>query len=414
LILAVFLAKAVGLKDAQEMRKFQAQLQQNQQMKLNQENSPLLEDSKDQRDAQAPPERNLEFEFDMIRDLHAKIVWSSSENLQRLNDVMQGWLESGDRGLFKAACLMDVLISFGGRSEKQNRLPFEWSMTVPATFQKKMRDVFLKMTTLENPEKIKILDEVYWDLVTLKVLGERNLKQPFQYISAIPVSEMKTLLDQQNPRMRTLVVLHMPEDVRDDYMKTLPLPAKKEIFEQTIQMEKVLATDIETASEALKFEVKRGSKETDAQSVSLRSMAPKLLESMSVRDEISLLKEISRSLSDGGLSLKRNFPSLAFINEWPDAKAKMVFMSASMDEVLTLLRMMPEVREKILPLCAPRVREIVSEDLKKEDQASPEAKEKSLASLKLRLLQVINQENIHLEEIFPDGSSFAGGHRAAS
>lgn len=414
LILVVLLFKFVGSKDALEERRLKAQLQQQQQMKLQQEQprevAPLEEDKPA---LPEPPARDLSFELDVARELQAKIIWSSSENFQRLNEVLHGWLETGERGLFKAACLMDILISYGGKQGADRPLPFEWSMAVPPTFRKQMRQVFERMAALELPEKIRILEEVYWDLVSIKVLGANALAQPFQFVSAIPMSEMKTILAGQNPRMRTLVVLHMPEEQREDYFKLLPIEGKKEIFEQTIQMEQVLNTDIETASETLKFEVKKVG-QGDARTVSLRSMAPKLLESMTVYDEIMLLKEISQKISDGAISLKQSFPSLAFIGEWPEAKAKLVMAGATTDEVLTFLRLMPELKEKILPVCAPRVQTIVQEELRKEDQTSKEAKEQHLGSLKLRLLQAVNKEGINLEEIFPSSPTTSGGLRAAS
>jgi hypothetical protein len=178
-------------------------------------------------------------------------------------------------------------------------------------------------------------------------------------------------------------------------------------------MEQVLNTDIETASETLKFQVKKVG-QSDSQAVSLRSMAPKLLESMSVYDEIMLLKEISQKISDGAVSLKQSFPSLAFIGEWPETKAKLVMAGATTDEVLAFLRLMPELKEKILPVCAPRVQAIVQEEFKKEDQMSKEAREQHLASLKLRLLQAVNKEGINLAEIFPSAPAATGGLRAAS
>jgi hypothetical protein len=76
---------------------------------------------------------------------------------------------------------------------------------------------------------------------------------------------------------------------------------------------------------------------------------------------------------------------------------------------------MPELKDRVLPLCPPRVQEIVGGDLSKPDQMSDETKERYLSALKLRLLQTVNRESINLEEIFPEKSPEPeGGLRVAS
>lgn len=410
-ILGTLLMKFLSSKDAKEQRKLTAQLQQS--VKSADEAkqlTPVMEENK--KPLLEAPTGPTAHELEAIRELHGKIIWSSSGNLDNLNGVIHGWLETGDRGLIKTACLMDVLISVSGRKESTGRgFNLEWDKVIPNEFQKKMRDTFEEMARLSAGEKISTLEEVYWDLVSVKTLGAQSLSVPFQYVSAIPAHEVRNLLAAQQPQIRAMVVLHMPEEAREDYMRRLPLEDKREIVEQTLQMEKVLSTDIETASETLKYAIKK--QDVNTKVISLKSLAPKLLESVSIVDEIMLLRDISQKLSDGGNSIKRSFPSLAYVSEWPEKSLKLIFNSASSDEVQAFLRLMPELSSQILPLCAPRVQTIAGDDLRKEDSMSIEMKERHLSSLKLRMLQVLNTQGLNLEEVFPEVES-TGGLRAAS
>lgn len=411
LIVGILLMKIMGSKDAKEQRELAVQMQQD--MKLKHETFPLLPTA-DSLEKEEP--KNLiptVNPFEQIKDLQSKIIWSCSLNLNELTKVFHGWLEAGEEGCYKTAALIDVLISYGGQNGVAPQdFHLQWENAIPQSFKKKMREIFESMSSLESDRKIALLEEIYWDLVSLKTLGVGSLSQPFQFVSGIPTLDVKNLLTQQNPRMRTLVVLHMSDDSRLQYLKTMNFENKKELIEQSLQMETVLSTDIEAASETLKFEVKR-SVDTGG-TVSMKSMLPKLLKSFSIVDEMKLLKEITQKVSDNGLSIKQSFPSLAFIHQWPEDKAKAILSQASGDEVLAFLRLMPEISEQILPLCASRVQTIVSEDLAREDQTSLEQKEKHLSSLKLRMLQLINKENIQLDVIFASVSPSNGGLRAVS
>lgn len=410
-LLAVLLMKFISSKDASENRKLTAQLQQN--MRLQQEEKAALPQETEPEKPELPePPAFSGHELEAIRELKGSIVLSLSENSARLNDVLREWFDTGERGMYKAACLMDVMISAKRvLAEAHPGLNIDWGHAVPQSFQRNMAEIFANMSSMTPTFKIQILEEIYWDFISLKALGPSALSQPFQYVEAMPVNDVKNLLAGQQPRLRALAVLHMNEETMEDYMKRLPFEGKREIVEETLQMEKVLSTDIEAASETLKFAIKQ--KQDDTRTVSLKSMAPKLLNALSALDEIKLLRELGIKLSDGAASIKRSIPALAFLGEWPESLLKRVFVTAVNDEVMAYLRVMPELKDRILPLCPPRVQEIVGGDLLKPDLMSDEVKEKHLSALKLRLLQTVNRENINLEEIFPEKSA-EGSLRAVS
>lgn len=410
ILLSVLLMKLMGSKDARESRKLTAQLQQN--MRLQQEQAQLSAEKSNKDEREFPEDdRARPVELEMTQSLQEKVYFSAADNVAILGEVFQSWMENGERGFFKTAMLIDVLMSLGRQKNQVNSTSsFDWSNVIPAQFRKKMRGVYEKIAIMGLPERIRILEELYWDLISIKTLGNNSLVQPFQFVSSVPMPEIRTLLANQNSQMKALAVLHMSDDLREDYVRKLSFDGKKEMVEQVLQMEKVLSTDIDVASETLKFEVKKTADES--KTVSLRSMTPKLLEAMSAIDEIQLLKDLCRKLSDGGIYLKRSFPSLAFLHEWPQSTAKMVLSQAGSDEALAFLRMMPEQKDVLLTLLPPRVQTIVADDLGRADTSNGESKERALSALKLKMLQVMNRESIQLEEIFPENAK--GGLRAAS
>lgn len=412
IICSVLLMKFTLSKDASENRKLTAQLQQN--MKMQEQETRPDETKKDKAKELLPEPQNFyELEVKLIRELKDKILASLFKSTAGMNEVLRGWLESEERGFYKAASLIDILITAqGGPELRDAQFNLDWSQTVPPAFQKRMRETFERMMDLKANEKIRILEEVYWDLVSLKTLGANALTQPFQYVSAIPAGELKNMLETQQPRLRTLAVLHMNEPLREDYLKYLSYEGKREIVQETLEMREVLSSDIVAASETLKISLKpsQGAQST----VALSSMAPLLLGSLAVSEEIKLLKELNSKMPDAAFSIKRSFPSFAFIEAWPQPFLKLVFASAISDEVVALLRLMPDVREKVLPHCPPRVRDIVADDLGKEDRMSAEEKEQNLTTLKSRLLEVVDREGIRLEEIFKDDAQPEGGLNVAA
>lgn len=415
-LISIILAKVMGSKDAKEQRKFTAQLQQQMQMRederLQQKQPEVPREVFEETPIALPePVKQLsQFEVTLLHDLHTKVMKTAQESGNKVQEVLKSWLESGDRGFFKIACLVDVTIS----NEDSKTTPIskiDWQEIVSASSKKKMKDVFKQMADLSSEEKIKILDEVYWDLVSLKTLGPKSMIEPFQFISSLSVKERKEILASQNSKTQTLAVLHLPDEAREEYIKDLPFEGKRSLLEETLQMDDVLTTDVEAASETLKFVVDR--MESGKETISIRSMYPRLLGSFSTIDEITLLREISKRISDDGLSIKASHPTLAFIDEWPEDKARFVFDAANADEVLTLLRIIPESKDKVLKFCPPRVQDIVTSDFDKQDKSDVATKEKHLSSLRAKFLKAINKQKIDLEAVFPAKNGDKGGLRAA-
>ncbi len=414
-LVSIFLIKRMSSKDATEERSLRARLQQqHNELQMERPAEPVI-DIVEEDEQKLIPQRSLgQFELDMLKDVHSKVVWTVNQNTKNIKDIMSVWLDAGDRGYVKAACLLDVVASQNDRLKESNKIEsiLNFNDIIPDSVKKSMRSTFDKMADSSFEDRLKILEEVYWDLLSLKALGASYLQQPFDYISKVPTKDIQAMLEGQSGQMRALAVLHLPEAKQEEYLEKATFEQKKEIIENALNMNAVLVTDIETASETLKFEVKK--KVNTQDTVSMQSLVPRLFASISVLDELLLLKDIVPKISDGGISLKKNIPSLAFIHEWPEEKARNLFTQATNDEVMSLVKVYADKKDQILNLCPSRIKTIVNDDFNLEDKMDIKTKNKHLSSLKLKLLKMVNKGEVDLDSIFTVSNNTEEAVRVAS
>ncbi len=279
-------------------------------------------------------------------------------------------------------------------------------------FQTVMQPVFKKMSEMPIQVKRQLLDEIYWDLTSSRHLGSRSIFEPFGFIDSNNGSSIQNMLSQQSPEVRALTVLHMRPEVQEIYIKDLDPDSKRALIIDSFNIADVKLTDVEALSEQLKFQLK--GEAAGKGIVSIRPKALKLLENLSVLEELQFLKGIEEKLSDHGLSIKQNHPSLAFIGQWPEDKLRPLIQLVTVEEIVSFLRIFPEMKENLLPLCRPRVSAIAESELAREDKMSKEDKLKNLSSFKQRLTEIVDGGQVSLIEIFTtDGDTVTGVQSAA-
>jgi hypothetical protein len=165
-------------------------------------------------------------------------------------------------------------------------------------------------------------------------------------------------------------------------------------------MKQIQFTDLETASETLKFEVKRTAQKKGQVQVS--SLMPQLFTHLSAFEEVQLMSQIVPKLSDRGQVLKRSVPSLYFLSDWPQPLLKELLAEVSSDELLCLVRCLPQHQDYFISLAPQRTQDIVLDDLKLQDTWDLSKKEAVLKSLKTRVLKKLNRQGISLAQIFGD------------
>jgi hypothetical protein len=404
-LLLLALSKFIVSKDTLEKHKFTAELNQNIKSK-EEEAKPVEELEPAEEEKLLALAETPEIVLQKLASLQSKIFWAIHGTTQQLEKILKVWTDSGKKGFYKAACLIDILLA--GEGKDVGKFAIAWDKLIPENSRKDMREIFESMATLSAEERIEILEDVYWDIVSLKTLGAGTLETPFDYVGRLSMPEIYNVVLKQDPKLQALTVLHMNEDVRNDFIKGISFENKKELVASCYSMDDVLETDLQVASESLKFQFSRSSQ--SEKTLSIPSMTPRILNSFTVIEEIQVLNELKEKLAGKIMSVKRSHPSLAFLMDWPTHYLKLVFARANNDEVTAFLRLYPETSTQILALCPPRVQTIVSDDLPREDRMTMESKEKNLNSLKLKMLQVINSENINLETLFAE---VGGNLRAA-
>ena len=223
----------------------------------------------------------------------------------------------------------------------------------------------------------------------------------------------KVLMD-QNPKLKTLVSLYMNKDMRGRYLKSMNLAAKKELLLQAAQMSEIRADELETFDRGL---MGRINPTVGQEIVPLEMSFLKIVDALTPIEEITILSEMK---NDAIEIFKRTRPSLAFLHQWPDDKLRVAMIGITPDELITYLRLRPEMKERMLSLASMMVSEIAGEELNAPDKTPLAEKEKAVEFFTTRIRTLVEQNDVNLEEVFgplevsnvlqlnPDGASDGG------
>ncbi|MDZ4676556.1 MAG: hypothetical protein SGI74_03520 [Oligoflexia bacterium] len=330
-------------------------------------------------------------ELKAMRDLMTKIAGLALELKTQQRQMAELWLASGKRGLFKLACFFETLMDATDSQFSFEALPLNYHL------KRMLLDVYQQMATLPNRDKIIVFREVYWDLVAAKTLGMEVIKQPFGYLDNLSDDRIKELVASQPQEVQALVAMNMPLGVREKYFRTLDITQKKALINQSLNLREFDFHELEVVNETLRTfsDKSQGS----SMKISAAPLARKLLESLTITEEIEVLQDIAGSLHDKGQQLKETYPSLAFLKEWPRESLSLFFAGVESDQLMTLIHVMPTAQELILESCPPRIAQMIAEDLGRPVGANAK-KEEHLLALRDRMIILINEGQLNLADIF--------------
>lgn len=355
---------------------------------LSEEEKQRLADEKLARDRAAA---TAEVESLKIRVL--EILPKISEHLEA---VLRSWCQTGDLGWAKVAVLSEVV------GKELGKLP------IPVDAVSDVTRAFTKMSGVEITEKRDALQKSYWDLLTVMNLGPAALEQPFGYLGGFNVGMVSQVLMEQNPKMRTVVSLFMPPDLRAKFMGTMSLEAKRELLIAAAGMSEIPTKELSQLDQGLMARFKPQSREDV---IPLEMTLNKLVEALTPAEELVLLAGMQGPAAE---EFRRSTPSLAFISEWEDEPLSILLSQATTDEILALCRVRPDVKERVLNLAPKMTVAMVSDEFAKPDRLSAKEKGIWIEALTKRLRTLVLSKALVLEEIFPaakgDGSLEAGGN----
>jgi hypothetical protein len=317
-----------------------------------------------------------------VHGLSAKINALAPKLNNQFESIVRSWCQAGDEGFLKLVCFAEAVgKDLGG-------------LNIPVDAMKDVGEVFGKMTSISSKEKIQALEKVYWDLVTVMNLGADSLNQPFGYLSKSNPGTISQILMDQNPKMKTLVALHLPDDVRRNFIKPLTVAQKMELLESAAQLHEVSTDELKSLDNSMKSKMSKGD---SLNLVSLDMSLEKVASALSLREEIELLGELK---SPGIMEFKRSYPSLAFLPEWPDSELKKLVVRMNSDQAILYLSLKPGMKDRIIALSPPFLSELILEELSRKREINKNDEENILTSLSEVMKELAFIKEVNLQEIF--------------
>ncbi|MCH2535318.1 MAG: hypothetical protein MK008_12820 [Bdellovibrionales bacterium] len=329
-----------------------------------------------------------------IKELGQKIKYIYKDVSMHITQISNIWVESGRDGMFKLASFMDTRMDY--IEDERSVVNFK----IPESKQEEMTEVFKEMTKLTLAERLKLTKDVYWDLMAVKTFGFESMKKPFAYLSNIESGQIKELAGNQPNDVQAMMVLNMPDQTRDEYLKTIDADSKKEILKTSLNMSEVNTQDIEMMSETVKNVVTQ--KTTGKKSVSTLPLSIKLIKGLNAYEEIEILRSVVSGLSDRGNSIKQSYATLAFVDEWSDKSLEVFFEGLPPEQVIALLQVVPSAQKQVLESLPPRLKQIVGDDLQMQQTPNRTEVEKHLFTLRNRLNLLVSRGNLDPQTLYGD------------
>lgn len=299
-----------------------------------------------------------------------------------IENIMRSWCQMGEPGWLKVATFAEAV------GKEMGKLP------IPVDALTDVSKVFAQMSEMSVASKRDILQKSYWDLLTVMNLGPSALDQPFGYLGGFNIGMVNQVLMEQNPKMKTVVSLFMPPDLRSKYMQSLSLDAKKELLISAAGMSEIPAEELRSLDGSLMNQFKPSSKQDV---VPLEMTLTKLVAALTPVEEILLLNGMTgRAVEEFKLST----PSLAFLGEWPDDKLSILLSQTSADELVAFCRVRPELKDRFMQLAPSMTSEMAGEELARPDKSNMKDKGIWLESFVKRLKTLVLLKELNLDEIF--------------
>lgn len=391
---------------------------------------PLLSEAKSKKELlkTGAEETNITMNIQVLaqafRDLQFKLGYFLETNSTSPQEIMDSWFAQGWQGRIKFAALIDAVLTYGSVNKNDNtslthlsaahnvatvynasQQILAWLNSETKNLGGEQFEAFQEFPNIPIQDRYKILEQAYWDLLSMKMMGSQILKARFSVLQDLPSDQIQEILSKQDPKLKTMALLHLPQPKIQQIFSSMDVSEKQKMLDESLTLETVSSTDVELADETLKYAVQQNLGANTENGVSFKSLIPNLLSALSVQDEFKMLPTTIAKLSDGGQQLKKTFPSLAFIVEWPDVTLRHFFDQLEIKYITTYLLMAPQMQERVLKIVPPKSAQILADELKSGKKLPDEEMERNLNYLKTRLYRLVNDEVISLNKIFATKTS---------
>ena len=309
-----------------------------------------------------------------IKDLAPKIV-------DHVEGLISEWCEKGEEGLNQLACFAEISGSVLG------------SMPIPEEHKKKMGGVFSQMHIMSSERRYNIVNKVYWDMVASLNLGAESLHRPFSFISNSGLGKVNQVLLGNDIDTQTVVTMYMPDSMRKSYFKELGQDQKVNLLKSAAQLSAINENELKGIEDQIAPYF--GDKETEESSVSMALTLTKLIDAMSLTDACKILPSI-----DGPViaQFKQTEPHIAFLPEWSKESLSLLARQVSNEQLLSYLRVVPDMKHYFLEYVSPRVSQILKDDLEQPDTMQEAEKEQHLVSFNSLIMRLVSSGEINFYE----------------
>jgi hypothetical protein len=340
-----------------------------------------------------------------LERLFDKIACICMEINGNLNDLARIWMDAGDHGYLKTALLIDTMVSAKERVMNDPSVTAIGRVRIPLdqdlmqSRSEGLTEAFKKMTEIEDKEKYDILEELYWDLVSVRTLGVQSLRVPFDFLQSMPKDNVISLLETQRDDTRALAVAYLPAATQNEVLNEYNEKNKSELIKNMLETSRIpeqQVWDVDTALKVVAINQGPGQKE---KFVNLFPRTMEILQGLNQLEEIRILRKITPELPDQGSQLKKQHSTFAFIDQWKPEYIRKLTQVATADELQTLIRQIPTAQEILLSECAPKVRTIVEDDLRLTATVDDGATNTKLSSLRAKWNRLVVAESIPMSRV---------------
>lgn len=353
---------------------------------------------------------------DQIDQLINKIAFVCMESGPGLADLVGVWIDSGDEGFLKTSLLIDTILTARERIMTQTgtiaNLNIPLTEDLAKTYEENLAEAYRAVGDMGQDDKLILLQKIYWDLVSKKTLGLQSLRRPFDFLQSMKKEDLLELLQSQKEDARALAVLYLPKEIKSDVLKQLNSEEQENIITKMLINSQISDKQIWDLDTSIKVATLNQSANPAEKLVNLFPRTVEVLQSLNSLEEIKILRKVASSLENGGQVLKQQYTTLAFIDEWAPEYVRKLTQAATADEIVTLVRVIPEAKSYVLSECADKIKTIVEDDLKLPPPADSSQYNVKLNSLKAKWNKLVLSEQLSMTRVLAKSPRTEVSHAA--
>ncbi|MBO9666184.1 MAG: hypothetical protein J7501_05170, partial [Bdellovibrio sp.] len=345
-----------------------------------------------------------------------KIAFICMEIGTKTNELIKVWIDANEEGFTKTALLVDCLISAREKIMKETgamaalRVPLEQDMI--SNYEEHLAESYRNIANMDDLEKLQILNVIYWDLISVRTLGIQSLRRPFDFLNQAEVHDVKDLLEHQPEDTRALALMYLPKETQSDLLTQMDEFEKLNTIRNMLLNSEVNVKKIWDHDTSVKVIVESQQSKEQTRLVNLFPRTLDAIQTLSPVDEITTLRKVAPSLPMDGKSLKHNYITFAFIDEWKPDFIRRLTQIATAEEVLQLIKVLPAAQNAILAECPPVMKTILEDDLKLNSKIDLNLQNQKIKLLKAKWTKILHAENITIARIYIERGETGESHAA--